>query len=116
MVGFNPFQNSLRTHLATLSTSLVEEIVSCLNKTELHKSLQLFGSFLVATKRLYMRVCPSVGWMDGPSDGWMDGNKLFFSANKERHMPCLVYTALFLDASSHLYKMVHLSVRPSVRR
>ena len=29
----------------------------------------LFPLFLVATKRLYMRVCPSVGWMDGPSDG-----------------------------------------------
>ena len=36
-------------------------------KSQLYPFLTLINRFLLATKRLYMSVCPSVGWSDGPT-------------------------------------------------
>ena len=47
-------------------------------------------NFLVATKRLYMRVCPSVRWSDGP----LVGNQLFFRPTRSDE--CRVYGLVFL--------------------
>ena len=50
-------------------------------------------AFLVATKRLYMRVCPSVGRMDGWSVGWSVTSYFFGLLGATN----AVYTALFLQ-------------------
>ena len=49
------------------------------------------------------RVCPSVGWMDGPSDGWSVG-----------WMVRRMVSNLFLDGPTHFYMRVCPSVGRSV--
>ena len=43
----------------------------------------IYFSFLDASSHLYMRSCPSVGWLVGPSVGPSVGNPFFSNAENE---------------------------------
>ena len=60
--------------------------------------------FLVATKRLYMRVCPSVRWSVRPSVCWLVGDAFAFWSSRSDLGPCstLVRTRKFGGSPSLL--------------